>query len=121
MNRPVHFEIQSPDPEAAILYFETTLGWQFSRWEGDATEYWVIRTGEGLGIDGGLLRSPDGQSRSNVVMQVADVDAAAAAVVANGGEIVVPRMEIPGVGSTVYAKDPTGNIYGMIQFAQRPE
>lgn len=118
MNRPVHFEIQSPDPEAAIRYYEATLGWQFSRWEG-AENYWVISTGEGTGIDGGLLRSPDGQERTNVVMQVEDVDAAAEAVTANGGQVVVPRMEIPGVGSLIYARDPTGTIHGMMQFAAR--
>jgi predicted enzyme related to lactoylglutathione lyase len=29
MNRPVHFEIHAPDPEAAIAFYEKALGWKF--------------------------------------------------------------------------------------------
>ena len=32
-----------------------------------------------------------------------------------GGTVAVPLMPIPGVGWLVYAKDPDGNIFGMMQ------
>lgn len=30
-------------------------------------------------------------------------------------EVVVPKMAVPGVGWLAYAKDPDGNIFGMMQ------
>ena len=33
----------------------------------------------------------------------------------NGGEIVVPLQEIPGVGTNCYFKDPSGYIHGVMQ------
>jgi hypothetical protein len=41
---------------------------------------------------------------------VADIDAAAAAVTANGGKIVLAKCEIPTVGWLIKIKDPEGNI-----------
>jgi len=51
MPRPVHFEIHAADPDRAVAFYETVLGWKFERW-GDLP-YWLITTGEGPGIDGG--------------------------------------------------------------------
>jgi predicted enzyme related to lactoylglutathione lyase len=52
---------------------------------------------------------------------VADVDAIAAAVEANGGTIVMPKVAIPGVGRLIFFKDTEGNIAGAIQFDTPPD
>lgn len=114
MNRPVHFEIHSPDPASSIRFYESVLGWKFAKWEGPV-EYWLIATGQGMGIDGGLLPSRDGQSRTVNTVQVESLDAAIGAVRARGGQIVVPRMAVRGVGWLAYAVDPTGNVFGMME------
>jgi predicted enzyme related to lactoylglutathione lyase len=44
------------------------------------------------------------------------VDAIAAAVQANGGTIVMPKVAIPGVGRLIFFKDTEGNIAGAIEF-----
>jgi hypothetical protein len=49
---------------------------------------------------------------------VEDVDAVAAAVVANGGRIVMERATIPGVGDLIFFEDPSGIVAGAIQFAR---
>jgi predicted enzyme related to lactoylglutathione lyase len=36
-------------------------------------------------------------------------------VIARAGKIAVEKHEIPGVGWLAYAKDPEGNIFGIIQ------
>jgi predicted enzyme related to lactoylglutathione lyase len=41
---------------------------------------------------------------------VDDIDAAAKAVVANGGKVVMPKCEIPTVGWLIKVQDPEGNI-----------
>jgi predicted enzyme related to lactoylglutathione lyase len=117
MNRPVHFEIHSNDPERDLAFYQQTLGWTAQKWEGGSMEYWLITTGpEGSpGINGGLMRSPDGQPRTVNTAMVENVDAAAAKVTGAGGQIVVPRMPIPGMGWLVYCTDPTGNIFGMME------
>jgi predicted enzyme related to lactoylglutathione lyase len=47
---------------------------------------------------------------------VADVDAAAAAVVANGGTILIPRTLIPSVGHLIFFRDSEGNAVGAMQY-----
>ncbi len=41
---------------------------------------------------------------------VADIDAAAAAVVANGAKIILPKCKIPTVGWLIKIQDPVGNV-----------
>lgn len=113
MNRPVHFEIHSADPAKAVAFYEKVFGWKAHKWEGPM-EYWLLGTGEGKGIDGGLMKSRDGNPRTVNTIEVQNVDEAAAKVTANGGTIVVPKMAIPGVGWLAYFTDPTGNITGIM-------
>jgi hypothetical protein len=49
---------------------------------------------------------------------VDDADAAALAVQANGGKIVLPKTAIPGVGWVVKFLDTEGNLVCAIQFDQ---
>jgi uncharacterized protein len=48
-------------------------------------------------------------------VQVDSVDEAAAKVSAAGGQVVVPKMAVPGVGWLAYATDPNGLIFGIHQ------
>ena len=121
MPRVVHFEIHAGDPERAVNFYKSLFDWQFQKWEGPM-EYWMVMTGpnDQPGINGGLMRRQgeiDGQAVIAYVctVDVADVDAATNTAVANGGQVVVPKMPIPGVGWLVYCKDTEGNIFGMMQ------
>jgi predicted enzyme related to lactoylglutathione lyase len=115
MNRVVHFEIPADQPERAVSFYSNVFGWQFQKWDGPIP-YWMVLTGQdGPGINGGLMpRQNPGQGPTNVI-DVASVDASAAAVQSNGGQIVVPKMAVPGIGWLVYCTDPEGNIFGMMQ------
>jgi predicted enzyme related to lactoylglutathione lyase len=121
MPRVVHFEIHAADPERAVNFYKMLFDWQFQKWEGPM-EYWMVITGpDGQpGINGGLMRRQgeiDGQAVIAYVctVDVADVEASTTTAVANGGQVVVPKMPIPGVGWLVYCKDTEGNIFGMMQ------
>ncbi len=120
-NRPVHFEIHAGDPERAVAFYTAVFGWTFTKWEGPMP-YWLIDTGTGDGINGGLMprqgaAPAEGQAVNAyvVTMDVANVDAAVAAVTGNGGAIALPKMPVPGIGWLAYGKDPEGNIFGMMQ------
>jgi predicted enzyme related to lactoylglutathione lyase len=114
MSRVIHFEIHVPDPAAAKAFYERALGWTFTAWQGPE-EYWLVTTGKDApGIDGGLLRSKDGQPRTVNTVQVENVDATTRQIVAGGGQVVVPKMPIPGVGWLAYCTDPGGAIFGVM-------
>ena len=53
-------------------------------------------------------------TRWQLYFEVADCDAAAAAVTANGGTVVVPASDIPGVGRFAVALDPDGAQFAVI-------
>jgi uncharacterized protein len=115
MLRPVHFEIPVDDPEKNIAFFERVFGWKVQKWEGPI-EYYTISTGDSEpGIDGGLMkRMHPGQPIVNTVA-VPSVDEYTAKITEAGGEIVVPKMAIPGIGWLAYFKDPDGNIHGIME------
>lgn len=115
MFRPIHFEVPADDAERAQRFYLEALGWQFTRWDGP-TPYWLVNTGEGDGVNGGLFRRDDGFPVPCFVVDVPDADAAAAKATGAGGTVVMPKSAIPGMGWTVYAKDTEGNVFGMIQF-----
>lgn len=56
MSRLVHFDVQADDPERAIRFYESVLGWKFHKWDGPM-ECRLIETGpkDEPGIDGGLV------------------------------------------------------------------
>jgi len=121
MPRPIHFEIHAENPERAITFYKNLLGWTFEKWDGPMP-YWLVTTGpnEEPGINGGLLPRQgqiDGQAVIAYVctMGVDNVDDLTNKAVAGGGQVVVPKMAIPGMGWLVYCKDTEGNIFGMMQ------
>jgi predicted enzyme related to lactoylglutathione lyase len=122
MGRTVHFEIQASEPQALIEFYGKMFDWSFSKWEGG--EYWLVGTGEvgAPGINGGLLprrgpRPEEGAAVNAFVCTVdgADLDKSLALLKELKGTVAVPRMPVPGVGWLAYAKDPDGNIFGMMQ------
>lgn len=113
--RIVHFEIPADDPARAMAFYGKAFGWTFDKWEGPM-DYWMIKTGEGPGIDGGLMkREAPGQPPTNVVA-VPSVDDSTKAIVAAGGAVMAPKMAVPGIGWTAYFTDPEGNAFGIMQF-----
>lgn len=125
MNRPIHFEIHSSEPEKTNAFFEKVFGWKAHQWEGPM-EYWLVGTSpdgkmgcessEHKGIDGGIMRSRDGQPRTVNTIEVQNVDAHMKKVESAGGRVVVPRMGIQGVGYVAYCTDPTGALFGIMHY-----
>jgi uncharacterized protein len=114
MLRVSHFELPADDPSRCMQFYQSVLGWTFTKWDGPM-EYWLIKTGDGPGIDGGLgRRRQPGEPPTNVV-DVASLDDALSAVKQAGGNEVVPKMAVPGVGWVAYVTDTEGNVFGLIQ------
>ena len=56
---------------------------------------------------------PPLQSSWTVYLAADDLDAAVAAVEAGGGALLMPRMDIPGMGASALCADPTGAAFGL--------
>lgn len=113
--RVSHFELPADDPARCIRFYERAFGWRFEKWEGPM-DYWMIKTGDGPGIDGGLgRRHKPGEPPANVI-DVPSLADATTAILTAGGTEVVPKMGIPGVGWVTYFADTEQNVFGVIQF-----
>ena len=121
MPRVIHFEIHADHPDRAIKFYQTLLGWEFTKWEGPMP-YWLVKTGPDgqSGINGGMHPRQgkiDGQA---VIAYVCTVDTPnleehLKKAIEAGGTMAVPKMPIPGIGWLAYCKDTEGNIFGMMQ------
>ena len=111
----VHFEIPADDVPRAIAFYETVFGWKIAKWDGPM-DYWLVDTGPATeaGMHGGLTARQGDGCPSNTV-SVPDVDEYSKKVEAAGGTILMPKMEIPGVGWMAACKDTEGNQFGIIQ------
>jgi uncharacterized protein len=123
MPRPIHFEIHADNPSRAVKFYESLLGWQFTKWEGPM-EYWLIKTGSAgtPGIDGGLVKRMDAEPAEGAAVNAYvctvdtdSVDQTIEKLTALGGRLAVPKMAVPGVGWLAYGKDSEGNILGFMQ------
>ncbi len=130
MNRVVHFEIHTGRPEETAAFYREVFGWTIAEWIipgvvlPEEHRYWAVTTGSEKepGINGGIVKRPrpapdedKGVSAFVCTIQVESVDAYLNKVVEAGGQIATPKMPIPGVGWLAYAKDPEGNLFGLMQ------
>jgi uncharacterized protein len=115
MSKVVHFEIPVDDPQRATAFYHDVLGWEVSRFGEEP--YWLVRAGEQdePGADGALVQREELHRCPVVIAGVADIDAVLAQVQKNGGEVVMGKQPIPGMGWSAYAHDSEGNTIGFFQ------
>ncbi|HRK64463.1 MAG TPA: VOC family protein [Terricaulis sp.] len=118
MNRVIHFEIHADDPGRAARWYGDVFGWTTQEIPG--LNYWTVSTGEGPGIDGGIVmrRGPKPENGAPVnafvcTIGVESVDAMLARALAAGASEALPKFAVPGVGWQAYVHDPFGNIVGL--------
>jgi len=86
-------------------------------------DYWQIETvptdssGKLVepGVNGGMIRKQDPQQRATNYILVESVDEYAEKIEDNGGRIIVPKQEVPGICYFAIALDPEGNQFGILE------
>jgi predicted enzyme related to lactoylglutathione lyase len=116
-----HFAINADDVDRARRFYERVFGWRFEPWGPPGFLQIVTGTEGEPGIRGALQKRRElipGQRTIGFecTVAVADVDAVAAAVTANGGTILIPRVVIQTVGYLIFFRDPEGNVAGAMQY-----
>lgn len=117
MPRIVHFEIYADDVDRASKFYGDLLGWEINKWDGPPQmDYRLVITGkEGPGIDGGITRRPPhGMAGVNYV-DVDSIEEYLGKILEAGGQILQPKIPIPGVGYIAICQDTEGNPLGFFQ------
>ena len=122
MARVVHFEIHCGDLDRAERFYRDVFGWDIQRYEGAPVDYRLVTTGPDgeIGINGALVERRgeiDGEAVIAYVNTIAveDLSATQERIATSGGEQVLDRMEVPGVGHLAYFKDTEGNVFGALE------
>ena len=114
-NPVVHFEIGATDVDRARDFYSRLFGW---RVEPDPSGYGMVRTGSEVGIDGGIMPTPEGRpSWVTFYVGVDDLDKHLALAEELGGRRVMDPTAVGGTGAFAMVADPDGNVFGL--FAER--
>ncbi len=128
MNRVVHFEIHAINGVRMQEFYQSVFGWDIKDMGPSMGNYRIIDTGKDesgtrwTGINGGLTpRHGDGPKGGEPVnafvctITVTNIDDILKKIENAGGTFATDKMEVPGVGTLAYRKDPEGNIFGVLQ------
>lgn len=105
---PTWVDLGTPDMDASIAFYGALFGWGIERGGAEFGGYSMFtRDGKNLCGIGPLMM--EGQPPSwSTYLAVEDAAKTAELVTANGGQVFVPSMEIPGAGTMAVFADPTG-------------
>jgi predicted enzyme related to lactoylglutathione lyase len=123
----VHFEIPANDLEKLKKFYTELFGWKIEKTP--TMEYYGIGTvamdekGNLLrpGVNGGMYKREQPQQQPVNYIGVESVKEYSKKVTTLGGQIIIPRMEIPGIGWFALAKDPEGNVFGIFENIPMPQ
>jgi predicted enzyme related to lactoylglutathione lyase len=118
----VHFEIPADDVGKLRKFYADLFGWKIERMQGPM-DYWNIETvpvdDTGMvlrpGVNGGIMKKQNPEHKPVYYIAVESVDKYSKRVEELGGQITVPKQEIPGIGWWAFALDPEGNLFGIFQ------
>ena len=109
----VWYELMTPDPAAAKRFYDAVVGWNIEPRPSGDLDYRMIRRSDG-GNAGGVLELSD-EMRANGArpiwlgyIGVSDVDAAVAALEADGATVTVPPRNVAEGLRIAMVSDPTG-------------
>lgn len=114
----VWIDLVTADVPAAEKFYAGLFGWTFAELGTGAGRY-TLAYQAGLPVAGIAARpSVPGQVRTSwwiAFMSVADVDRAAADVVAKGGKVLIPARPVEGRGRMAVLADPDGAPFGLVK------
>jgi uncharacterized protein len=121
MDKVVHFEIPTDDPERARSFYGPVFEWRLQPMEG--YDYTIVvatpvddqtqmPTVPGA-INGGMRQRRPETPAPLIVIQVDSIDESLKKVETEGGTTVTPRTEMAGMGAFAYFKDSEGNVIGL--------
>ena len=127
----VHFEIPAEDIEKLKKFYQDLFGWTMNKHAGP-TAYYLVGTvpvdektmmPARPGVNGGLYEKKDALSPELAkpinYISVESVEEYSKKIMELGGKIMVPKMEIPGIGWWALALDPEDNHFGILEYMRK--
>ncbi len=112
-------ELTTTDPAAAAEFYGQLFGWMVKPPDANMGGYRVVCVGE-QGVAGIIAMQPGAPAAPphwGSYITVADIDQTSALCASLGGQVLVPPMDIPGVGRMAVFMDPQGAVISAITYA----
>jgi uncharacterized protein len=116
---PSWIDIGSPDPQGAADFYGALFGWEAPEGPPENEGYRVARVGDRAVAGIGAQQSP-GPPFWATYIAVEDADETVAKVLAAGGQVVVPAMDVLDVGRMAIFADPLGAVFSVWQAGAHP-
>ena len=110
----MHFEIPVDDMVRAQKFYNDLFGWEITSAGPDFTDYLIIKTGEG-GLGGGMMKRSNPDQQPINYISVDNIDEAVTKVEALGGQVLMPKMPVKGMGWNAVCRDTENNGFGLWQ------
>jgi len=111
----VYFEIPASDPNKLSGFYSDLFEWKFEKMPGEQ-EYWMIHTGDdGESLTGGMMPRMDPMQKPINYVDVESVDEYAEKVRKLGGQVILEKRPVPGMGWFAVCQDPDGNPFALWQ------
>lgn len=112
----VHYEIPAKNPAKLSKFYANVLGWKFKDSGMTGMKYWLIRTSPSTNLpSGGMYKKSAPKQSPTTYVAVKNIDASTRKLQKSGGKVLMPKQPIPGMGWSVVAQDPEGNMLGLFQ------
>jgi predicted enzyme related to lactoylglutathione lyase len=119
------YEQHSTDIAASLAFYESLVEWESEPQDmGNGVMYYVVSTPDttdpAQASAAGMMQQMPSATEAgvpsvwSVYFNVDDVDATAALAVEAGGTIVMPPMDIPGIGRSAHVADPQGAMFSIM-------
>ena len=112
-------ELMTGDPAAAAAFYGPLFGWRIETVDMGGGPYHLLKVGETA--IGGIMKTPAEAGPMppawGCYVTVDQVDATVAQAAALGGKVIVPAMDIPGVGRMAVIADPQGATLSVMQYS----
>lgn len=113
-NAVTRWQILSREPEACAAFYSSVFGWTIDA--NNALGVREVKTGSDTGIDGGIWPSPpEGHAFVQLFVEVADIDATVAKVIAHRGRTIIPPQLLPDGDRIAIMHDAEGIPFGLVQ------
>ncbi len=115
MPKVIHFEIPAVDAERAVKFYESAFGWKFDKY--GEMDYYLATTGDDKepGINGAITKKGDLAMATTNTISVPLFEDAVKKIIEAGGEVLMPKTAVQGVGYMAYCRDTEGNVFGIMQ------
>ncbi|HVH14277.1 MAG TPA: VOC family protein [Candidatus Angelobacter sp.] len=112
-------ELASTNPNETRKFLEETFGWKFDSVQMPTGSYLTFQNPKGTTVGIRTAQKSEIPGSTNYVL-VDDLDQAERNVRKKGGQIILPRTDIPSMGSFFWFKIPSGPIMACWQDSKRP-